>query len=339
MEVTMSNKPGVLRTVTDRFSLFNDGRKLGANKRNYLIQSVKRMFESEKTKELLRLGEAVGYYGHQNRERSGKLFPGETEVLMYEGKPVVVDNVPGCSTVSVEIDEDTGIITHTQEILDTPAGLIMESLIKCKKGGWSWATSGSDTKPVAIAKTFAGFDYVLQPNYLSVDKLMLESIPTEEDQQAMLLESLGSAGFDESSISKIIQMGDEPSSMLLDRCTQLEEQVLIFESMLSDQQETEAELERVKNEKEKFFEFMLESIDASLPIYLTDEQKTAIRNFSTNSDHDKQVISLMFESLKKQDFNGLPIGKKQATTVKPSTTHHEQYHGNSVSFGQNKMFR
>ncbi len=50
-----------LRQVTDRFSLFNDGRKLGANKRNYIIKSVQNMIASDATQEALRLGEAFGF--------------------------------------------------------------------------------------------------------------------------------------------------------------------------------------------------------------------------------------------------------------------------------------
>ncbi len=55
----------ILRKVKDRFNLFNDGRKLNSNKRKYVIKAVQSMIEAAQTNELLRLGEAYGYYGHQ----------------------------------------------------------------------------------------------------------------------------------------------------------------------------------------------------------------------------------------------------------------------------------
>lgn len=105
-----------LKRVKDRFSLFNDGRKIGANKRKYIVQAVQKMIQSAQTQELLRVGEAYGYYGHQPRQRAKKLELGETEVIMINGRPVVVENVPSNRTISISCSDD-GIVEHEEEFL------------------------------------------------------------------------------------------------------------------------------------------------------------------------------------------------------------------------------
>ncbi|MCG9773675.1 head processing protein, partial [Vibrio diabolicus] len=146
-----------LKQVSDRFSLFNDGRKLSANKRNYIIKAVQAMINSPRTKELLRLGEAYGYYGHQSRQRANKLSIGETEVIMINGRPVVVENVPSNRTVSITCSDD-GIVEHTQEFLDTDTGRIALGLHNSRAGGWSWATGGQDTREASITTSYHGMD-------------------------------------------------------------------------------------------------------------------------------------------------------------------------------------
>lgn len=165
-----------LKQVTDRFSLFNHGRKIGANKRRYIVKAVQDMLNNDETQESLRLGEAYGFYGHGARERAKKLSLRETEVITIDGKPVVVENVPSNRTVSVTCNDD-GIVEHTEEFLDTPTGKIALSMWESKAGGWSWATGGRDSANAAIATSFHGFDYVLKPNYLSLEHpaMMMES--------------------------------------------------------------------------------------------------------------------------------------------------------------------
>lgn len=306
----MSNT-GVLRTVTDRFCLFNDGRKLGANKRNYIISTVDKMINSEETQELLRLGEAVGYYGHGNRERANKLFLKETEVIMVNGKAVVVENVPSNRTTAISLDKKTGIVTHTEEILPTTAGRIIDSMIESKQGGWSWATSGIDTLKLSSTDTFAGVDYALRPNYLSLDhpSMMLESVG---DRESLLLESLQSnVGLDLDSAKKVIMIG-ENDNYLVDRCLKLQNDVLILEGMVSENEFIANELLLAKEERTNAGEMILEAM-SNLPIYMTEEQKKALINMK--SEHDRNVISLLFESLKKTDMSTLPFGNVNNKTV------------------------
>lgn len=106
----------VLKTVTDRFCLYSNVRKGRQNGRQYVLSAVKTMLESKETQEGLRLGELFGYYGHGRRQLTGKLEVPETSVIMVEGRPVVIDNVPACRTVAISVD-DNGIVTIHRKFL------------------------------------------------------------------------------------------------------------------------------------------------------------------------------------------------------------------------------
>lgn len=327
----MTNTPKILRTHTDRFNIFNDGRKLGSNKRNYILNSVRTMFESMETQELLRTGEAYGYYGHSVRQRVGKLNVMETEIINVNGKPVVVDNVPACRTTAISIDDD-GTVTHTQEIFDTPTGRIVDSLISSQVGGWSWATSGRDTKAASITKAYAGMDYVLQPNYLSLDHpaMMLEST----DRDSLLLESLQGAGLDEDSARKAIQIGNS-ETYLVDRLAELESEVMLLEGMISSGQEIEAELEREREEQAKKESLMLEALE-KLPVYMTQEQRKAFTEMKDESD--LKVVGAMFESLGRANLDGLPLGPGNNLTIPPDRAKNMQAPKDVISFTSSRKF-
>lgn len=162
----------VLKTVTDRFCLYSNARKGRQNGRQYVLSAVKTMLESKETQEGLRLGELFGYYGHGRRQLTGKLEVPETSVIMVEGRPVVIDNVPACRTVAISVD-DNGIVTHTQEILNTEPGKIVAAMIESRAGGWSWATGGRESGKIAVTTSFHGVDYVTTPECLKARILNL----------------------------------------------------------------------------------------------------------------------------------------------------------------------
>ncbi|XJF60155.1 head processing protein (plasmid) [Escherichia coli] len=195
-----------LNTVTDRFSLVEKIRKhTPQNNRNYVIQSVRDTFNSPETKERIALGEMYGYYGHGRRamhyNKTKSLNLPEVSVVMVDGKPVVLENVPSNRTIDISID-DNGIVTHTQEILDTDTGRIVQGMINSGAGGWSWATSGPDSS-VSLVKSFHGFDYVTVPNYISLDKksLMLESA---EERDAAIHAALIEQGFTDNAATDLV---------------------------------------------------------------------------------------------------------------------------------------
>ncbi|EBF2947688.1 head processing protein, partial [Salmonella enterica] len=193
----------VLKTVTDRFCLYKNARTGRQNGRKYVLGAVKAMLESKETQEGLRLGELYGYYGHGRREMTGKLELPETSVIMVEGRPVVIDNVPACRTVDISVD-DKGVVTHTQEILNTEPGKIVAAMIESRAGGWSWATGGRQAGNIAVTTSFHGVDYVTNPNYVSLDHPASAGMFESADAQSLLAESLAQHGYSEESVQAVI---------------------------------------------------------------------------------------------------------------------------------------
>lgn len=313
-----------LKQVTDRFSLFNHGRKIGANKRRYIVKAVQDMLNNDETQESLRLGEAYGFYGHGARERAKKLSLRETEVITIDGKPVVVENVPSNRTVSVTCNDD-GIVEHTEEFLDTPTGKIALSMWESKAGGWSWATGGRDSANAAIATSFHGFDYVLKPNYLSLEHpaMMMES----SGQEDMLLESLRNVGgFDDESASNIIRSMSSAAMYDHELLIEQEQERMYLESVNAD-------LKSKVEAQEQFRSMMLESL-SRLPFYMTDEQKAALMRL--DSEHDKKVVDAMFESFGAKPLDTLPTGAHRPSSV--SVQKEAGMIKNEVSFDTRRRF-
>lgn len=193
----------VLKTVTDRFCLYSNARKGRQNGRQYVLSAVKTMLESKETQEGLRLGELFGYYGHGRRQLTGKLEVPETSVIMVEGRPVVIDNVPACRTVAISVD-DNGIVTHTQEILNTEPGKIVAAMIESRAGGWSWATGGRESGKIAVTTSFHGVDYVTTPNYISLDHPASAGMFESADSKSLLAESPAAHGYSDESVQAVI---------------------------------------------------------------------------------------------------------------------------------------
>lgn len=317
----MRNKPNKLKRVTDRFSLFNDGRKLDANKRKYVIQSVQQMIASAKTQELLRLGEAYGYYGHAPRARANKLDIGETEMIMVKGKPVLVENIPAARTIDIKCSDD-GIVEHTQEFLDTVTGRIALSLWESGAGGWSWATSGSDGRDRSFTRGYYGMDYVNQPNYISLDhpSMMLESASNKD----MLLESLMNNGFDgedAEAISNHVAGGGSELDM-----AEQEQTIMYLESV---SQELSSELELANQN----CAIMREAIE-SLPIYMTDTQRDALLNISRTGS--KEVVQAMFESINGSQHKTLPSGWESPDAIKKPNQIENHLKDHIINFGSQR---
>lgn len=294
---------GNLETVTDRFSLFNHGRKLGANKRKYIVQAVQQLLRSEQVQEDLRVGELYGYYGHAPRQRAGKLDIGETEVIMIGGRPVVVQNVPSNVTVAITCD-DSGIVEHSEQFLETDTARIAKSLWESRRGGWSWATGGRDSETRAITSSLSGVDYVLKPNYLSLthEAMMNESADQEND---MLLESLKNVGgFDLNSAVNIVESMNKAPTYDPDAIIALENEQLYLAGENMDLKDSLAE-------QKHYRDALLESV-GRLPFFMNDEQKLALS--SLNTKHDLDVVVAMFESMGAKDLSVLPSPSQLTAT-------------------------
>lgn len=315
----MQEKPKKLKQVTDRFSLFNDGRKMDANKRNYVVQSVQKMLSSPKTQELLRLGESYGYYGHAPRARAKKLDIGETEVIMVKGKPVLVENIPASRTIDIKCSDD-GIVEHTQEFLDTVTGRIALSLWESRAGGWSWATSGNDGRDRSFARGYHGMDYVNQPNYISLDhpSMMLESAGND-----MLLESLINNGFESSEAQSIADHIACGRVSVHDAAHQ--EQTIMYLESVNKELADELEMHKRKNN------MMLEAIE-SLPIYITDAQREALCNIGSKGS--KEIVQSMFESINRSQHRTLPCGWESPSAIKNQNQIEKGLKDHIINFGQ-----
>lgn len=286
-----------MREVTSTFNIFEHGRTTH-NNRPYLLSAVKRVIESPKTQEALKLGELYGYYGHGKRQYADKLNPSEIEVVTIKGKQVVIEQVPSNVTISLAVD-DKGNVTHTERILDTPTGLIVDAMESSGVGGWSWAASGQANN----FKGFGGFDYVKRPSYIDNDKrtkLMLESLGVDSPDEAIRM-NLESAGLS-SEESNLILESWEGKPLASDEHNSLKFQCLMLESIIEDKDthhnEVVAELKQQINDangwKEQRSKLMLESLDA-LPIIPSDEQRTAFINLSGKDD--LEIVAKMFESV------------------------------------------
>ncbi|MFA1647062.1 MAG: hypothetical protein ACDS79_16570 [Enterobacteriaceae bacterium] len=164
----------VLRTITDSFSLRELLRvSTPQNHLYYDLGAITKAITRPETVALMESGQLYGDYGHNVRERglkaTGSLrLPEYDEIKDPDGSIRRVKVIPACRTVSISLDDD--VITHQQEILDTPAGRLVNALEESGAGGWSWACFGHAPAGRAMVRFFEGLDYVLQPNFLSLSR-------------------------------------------------------------------------------------------------------------------------------------------------------------------------
>lgn len=304
----MTNKNlGVLRTVTKQFNLKDHGRSDG-NGRGYLVDSVKRMRESPLFKERLKLGELYGYFGHNLRQLAGKMDLDEVTVINYEGKPVVIETVPSNRTIEFDVSDD-GVVTHTQEILDTPSGRAVLAMLDAGAGGWSWAVNGVQSAMGAIARTFHGMDFVKHPSYIDLEKqqAMFESVGVESEE-ALYANMFESAGFDAGQTDKLMSLWARRAPTVIEY-QEITQEVMMLESALMVR---EAELATELAQRSAREIRMLEAVRNS-PVFTSERQLKALTNMA--SDEDKAIVSALFESIAKH-FPDLPLRNGNAQTVK-----------------------
>lgn len=304
----MSNS-NVLRTITDRFDLFRDGRKVGANKRNYILESVRSMIAN--SQERIHLGEAYGYYGHGGRKMAGTLTPAEQQIVRgADGSQIVMMNIPACRTKSITVDKN-GVVEHTQEVLSTDTGKLVDSLIESGAGGWSWAVSGRDTASESVTRDYFGMDYVLQPNFLSLNHpaMLLESA---ESRDSMILESLQNHANVDPVLAKNALNYLKNSASDFERLVALEQENMYLESVINEKMALCSELSDEINKKSAFGEMILESLER-LPIYISNEQRNALKNLASTGD--QEIVTAMFESLMNDKFHTLPIGDTNNSSI------------------------
>lgn len=322
--------------VDDSFNINKEGR-MGGNGRRYVLHAVRNMLESPATQEGLRLGELYGYFGHGIRQATNKMRPSELEVVMLNGKPVAIQNVPSNRTVQISIDDD-GTVHHTQEILDTPSGQIVQSMIDSGAGGWSWACSGATSGGADYPNSFFGFDYVNQPNFVPLDR------------QRAMFESVGVDSVDALIAYNLQQRGIECDKAFLDSWNQIaiaseatqnaELDVFMLSGMLLESKgsahnlKTDLEAARAElAEREKQREtLILESLD-QFPVMLSAEQRRAMA--AMNTPEDAMIFRQFLESVSGIQLSSLPLGAgDRVTSVPRATSSPKKLPAGSVIFGQ-----
>ncbi|MCZ4061222.1 head processing protein [Pantoea sp. LMR881] len=317
-------KEKTLRTVTDSFSLVDNIRKHTAqNGRKYIVAAVRATLALPEVKERIALGEMFGYYGHTNRalyhRETGSLDLPESCTVTIDGQKVVLQNVPSNRTLAISID-DNGIVEHTQEILDTEPGRIVDAMDRSMAGGWSWATKGSDHPTQSYVKGFSGVDYVHTPNYPSLSRshAMLESV-TNVDQWRV--ESLINAGYSAEAAMALLSHMDimkreDAMYETAHRVAGYESEMLMMQGQLLDLQElcrNQVAMLESANAMQERREKMMDMASRVLPVFMSEKQKNALLNLGT-PEHLEEVAA-MFESINGGGLSSLPLGNNNVPHV------------------------
>lgn len=322
-----------MRRVDTSINIHKEGRT-GHNGRRYVHHSVKRMLDSAATQEGLRLGELFGYFGHSARALSGKMKPAEQEIVMLDGKPTIMQNIPSNRLVAISLDDD-GTLHHTQEILDTPTGGIVSAMLDSNAGGWSWAVTGPSNYTGDHPQIMYGFDYVAQPNFVPLDR------------QASMLDSVGEG--------LIVQLGMERGAYcaMLDSWVQvsaarrIEEaslyDVMMLDGMLAEQRQASATLrqdldaarEEAKAARLAREQAMMDALDA-YPVMLTKDQRKAICAMET--PEDARIFRQFLDGLTRSDLASLPLGSQRTPQSVPMVGAVREVPG-AVDFGHTTRLR
>ncbi len=298
------------QTISCSFSLLDEGRKYTGNHRKYLIENARDICYSDATREKIKLREAFGYYGHGRRVISGKMSLGEVEaVTLPDGNSAIISNIPSNLTVAFDVGED-GKVTHTQEILNTETGQIVRNLHESKVGGFSWACPGIDggTKNVTPLAGFAGFDYVLNPNFAHNRGYVLESVGNEQ----MILESISAVVKDD---ARAEQYARYWQSDFQARLSQLEDQIFILEAQSADMAAERTAMRNLiteandaKNDAEKAQTALkanvmgiMEALRETLPIFIPEDAMQAMM------EGDFERGRAIFERASRIDLSQYPI--------------------------------
>lgn len=165
-----------------RYNLKDRGRKYRGQERNFNIKAICDAINSPECQEKIKTRAMLGYFGHQPRILAGRLDA--VESLVINGRYNEIEPAIVTTHLSASLD---GTIEHQTVFLDTASGRKAAAMYSNRIGGFSSAID--EKRP-----EFAGFDYVLDPNYssnrpyaldsageLTLDEVLAEA-KTEEEQ-------------------------------------------------------------------------------------------------------------------------------------------------------------
>lgn len=297
--------------VSCSFSLLDEGRTYTGHHRKYLITNAREICYSPAVREKIKLREALGFYGHGRRILAGRMSLGEVEaVKLPDGGSAIVSNIPSNVTTAFDVAED-GTVTHTQEILNTETGKIVNGLHGSRVGGFSWACPGTDGGKGGVSRLsgFAGFDYVLSPGFAHNRGYVLESA---EGMEQAILESVAATLNDDARAEQYVRgwMQDFQT-----RAAQLEDQLFESEAHQADLVSEREALTKAKADAEAArddalaektalegnIKDILETLREALPVFIPDDAMHAMLN------GDFHRAKVLFESAAHIDFGQYPI--------------------------------
>ncbi len=169
-----------------QYNVQHRGREHRGKDRRFDLRAMAALVNSLAIQERVRNRDMVGYYGHWQRMKFG-LIPPETVVV--DGKLINIE--PAIVTTYLRAYDD-GNIEHETEFLDNPSGKIAARLHDSKTGGFSSAVFAKPSGNLDVPTEFAGFDYVLEPNYTTNRGYVFDGVSAdiEADRERMLLDSV-----------------------------------------------------------------------------------------------------------------------------------------------------
>lgn len=292
------------------FSLLNQGRVYTGNHRKYIIENAREVCYAPATRERIKLREAFGYYGHGRRQLARKMDINEIELVPLPGGAQIISNIPSNVTVKFDIAED-GTVTHTQDILHSETGNIVQGLHASRVGGFSWACPGSDRATGTRLTGFAGFDYVLQPGFSANRGYVLESAGSAPMEQ-MILESVAAIVGDDARAEQYVKgwLHDAENRLNILENAAFEAEAQTVE-LLAEAQRNEQAIATLDAEKRKFeealanerndFTDMIASLAKSFPCFIPER---ALHDM-LNGDFTR--AKGIFEQARLIDFTQYPL--------------------------------
>jgi len=201
------------------YNLKDRGRKYRGKDRNFNIKALCDSINGNATQERVKSRAMLGYYGHLPRMLAG-LDP--VESLVSSGKYNEIE--PAIVTTYLEAFPD-GTVKHQTEFLDTLPGRKAARMYSQKIGGFSSAIDQSKHE-------LYGFDFVLDPNYLTNRGFSLDSAGMAFD----------SASGEEIALDQVIDtLKGEEEDCLLDiieqRNAQIEQMAQALDSVAAENEE------------------------------------------------------------------------------------------------------
>lgn len=160
------------------YNLKDRGRNYRGKERNFNIKAICDSINGPACQEQVKTRAMVGYYGHKTRVLANSLEP--TEAIVVGGKYNEIE--PAILTTYLEAFPD-GTIKHQSEFLDTEAGHKAARLYGSRVGGFSSAIDERGNR-------FAGFDWVLDPNYSTNRPYTLDSVDDNDNPVELTLDQV-----------------------------------------------------------------------------------------------------------------------------------------------------